>query len=129
MSIPYYFKNFGAFVSVGVLFYFFAVGLNWVALDLMEMHAFITPLCIISFLFVLKYFVYLWAQTIVPSFWRYTFSNITLTLIATLAISFAVDSGIASGWLSTAVILAFFMVVRYIVLHRWKVIRRPDTTS
>lgn len=127
MKVRFFIGSFTTFVLVGLVFLVLAVVLNWVAIDLLNGHSFYAPFIIISFLFVLKYYCYLWTKTIVPRFWRYVLANSLVTLASTVAITVLVEVTGFQGWLSTLIALGVFTLLRYFVLYSFKVIRRaPD---
>ncbi|NGX16867.1 hypothetical protein [Wenzhouxiangella sp. XN24] len=117
-------KNFSMFTLIGGGFFVLAVGLNTLAIDVMGWSPGLASLLVISGLFVAKYYCYLLASVIVPSFWRYTVANLAVTLLSTLTIWLLVRYGGLSGGMSTGVALSFFFLVRYFVLDFLNVIRK-----
>ena len=119
-------KNFSTFTLIGGGFFVLAVGLNALAIDVMGWSPGLASLLIISGLFVAKYYCYLLATVIVPSFWRYTVANMGVTLLSTLTIWLLVRYGGLSGGMSTGLALSFFFVVRYLALDFLNVIRKSS---
>jgi hypothetical protein len=117
-------RNFSVFTLIGAGFFVLAVGLNTLAIDIMQLSPAVASFAILSGLFVAKYYCYLLTRVIVPSFWRYTGANLAVTLLTSLAIWLMVRYGGLSGGLSTGLALCFFFVVRYLVLHSMNVIRK-----
>jgi hypothetical protein len=117
-------KNFSIFTLIGGVFYVLAIGLNSLAIDVMGLNPALAPLGVISGLFVAKYYCYLAARIIMPSFWRYTIANFAVTLLSTLTIWLLVSYAGMSGGMSTGVALGFFFIFRYFVLHSLNVIRK-----
>lgn len=117
-------ESFSIFSLIGAVFFVLAVGLNSLAIDVMGLNPALAPLGVISALFVVKYYCYLAARIIVPSFWRYTLANFAVTLLSTLTIWLLVRYGGMSGGVSTGLALGFFFIFRYFVLHSCNVIRK-----
>jgi hypothetical protein len=124
LSSLYNLRNFSVFTLIGAGFFVLAVGLNALAIDVMQLNAAVAPFVILSGLFVAKYYCYLLTRVIVPSFWRYTAANLSVTLLTSLTIWLMVRYGGLSGGLSTGLALCFFFLVRYLVLRSMNIIRK-----
>lgn len=124
MSRIHLIKSFSVFTLIGGVFFVLAVGLNALAIDMMGFSPALAPFVIMSVLFIGKYYCYLVTRIIVPSFWRYTLANLTVTLLTTLTIWLLVTYAEFSGGFATGLTLAGFFVLRYVVLRWMNVIRR-----
>ncbi|MBT8137109.1 MAG: hypothetical protein KJO54_08870 [Gammaproteobacteria bacterium] len=118
-------RLFTRFAAVGGIFYIAAVLLNAYAIDVAGFDSTISSLVVLGVLFIAKYQVYRMTDIVNPGFWRYCLVNILITLAASLIIGYLVKSGLLNGTLATATALAFFFVLRYVVLFMTRVIRNP----
>jgi hypothetical protein len=116
--------NFAVFSLIGGFFYFLAIGLNFLAIDMMNLSPALTSLTVIFSLFIVKYYCYLAVRAIVPSFWRYTAANFAVTLLSIITIWALVKYVGMGGGVSTGVVLGFFFIFRYLMLHSCNVIRK-----
>jgi hypothetical protein len=111
-------KKFSLFLFIGILKAILLIALNWLVLDILHVWALLGSTIVIVTIFFVTYFAYVITKVIKPSFSKYTSATVVFNITTILLIWFFVDFIGFSGALSSAIVVGFLFILRYIFFNK-----------